>query len=96
MFEGDFSTKELSCFYATIGLNVKKIRTKKKKSQLELALAIGHSSASFIAKAEIGIEGKHFNLEHLYKISKILEVDIRDFLTSPLEEDLIPSSPILC
>ncbi|CAE09953.1 helix-turn-helix domain-containing protein [Wolinella succinogenes] len=94
MFEGDFSTKELSCFYATIGLNVKKIRTKKKKSQLELAL--GHSSASFIAKAEIGIEGKHFNLEHLYKISKILEVDIRDFLTSPLEEDLIPSSPILC
>jgi len=44
-----------------------------------MALAIGHSSAAFYAKAELGIQHKKFNVEHLCKIANVLEVDIRDF-----------------
>jgi putative transcriptional regulator len=47
---------------------------------LQLALAMGFNSVSSIAKAEIGVENKHFNLEHLYKIAKILEIDLCDFI----------------
>jgi len=31
---------------------------------------------STIAKIEAGIENKHYNLEHLYKIAKALDVEI--------------------
>ena len=52
---------------------------KKKISQLKLANAMGHQNATFIGKAELLSENKHFNLEHLYKISIVLDVDIEEF-----------------
>jgi len=47
-------------------------------TQLELALRIGHKSMSTIAKIESNLENKHYNLEQLYKISKALDVDIKE------------------
>ncbi len=72
--------EEIEDLYRLIGKNVKRIREEKGKSQLDLALSIGHSSAGFVGKAEICIHNKHFNIEHLYKISKVLEIDICEFL----------------
>jgi transcriptional regulator with XRE-family HTH domain len=63
--------------YKKIGKNVKKIRESKKISQLELAEMIGHKSTTIIAQGELG--KKHFNIEHLYKISKALKVSICAF-----------------
>lgn len=74
MFESDI--EEL---YNCIRYNVKRLREEKNKTQLEMALAIGHSSAGFYAKAELGIQNKKFNIEHLLKISQVLEVDIYEF-----------------
>lgn len=82
----DFSYEDISELYKQIGQNVKRIREKKGKSQLELALSIGHSSAGFVGKAELCIHEKHFNIEHLYKIAKILEVDICDFFKEEREQ----------
>ena len=48
---------------------------------MQLALAIGHNSVGHIAKAELCKYGKHFNLEQLYKIAKILDVTIHDLTT---------------
>jgi len=64
--------------------NVKYLREKKHKSQLEMALAIGHSSAAFYAKAELGIQNKKFNIEHLCRIAEVLEVDIKEFFNESL------------
>ena len=75
----DFLCEDVNELYKQIGRNVKKIREEKGKSQLDLALSIGHSSAGFVGKAEICIHKKHFNIEHLHKISKVLEVDICEF-----------------
>ncbi len=62
-----------------IGSNVKKIRKEKDITQMQLALAINHNSVGHIAKAELCKYGKHFNLEQLYKIAKVLDVEISDF-----------------
>lgn len=62
--------------YRRIGRNVAKYRHAKKLSQLELSLRMGYKSVSIVSSAEIYYRGKHFNLEHLLKISQILEIDI--------------------
>ena len=75
----EFDESELKNFYKTISKNVIKFRKIKKYSQLKLANAIGHKNATFLGKAELLAENKHFNLEHLYKISKVLQIDICEF-----------------
>ena len=68
--------------YKTIGENVKRIRTQKGVSQLSLAMAIGHKAVGTISMAELDINKKHFNIEHLVKIAYVLEVEVSDFFKS--------------
>ena len=68
-------------FYQRIGKNVAYYRNIKNLSQLELSLLMGYKSVSVVSSSEICYQGKHFNLEHLLKISQILEVELCDFLT---------------
>ena len=75
----EFSDQELHTYYKKIGTNVKKLRNSKNMTQLQLALAIGHNSVGHIAKAELNAYNKHFSIENLYKIAKVLEVDMCDF-----------------
>ena len=65
--------------YKRIGSNVKKIRKAKSISQLKLSLAMGYNSVSVVSCAELYHKKIHFNIEHLIKISYILEVDLIDF-----------------
>ena len=74
----EIDENEIKEFYKTISFNVKKIRKEKKITQTDLALSIGHKSVSTIGKIEAGLENKHYNLEQLYKISKVLNVNIKD------------------
>lgn len=73
----NLSTEEL---YQIIGKNVAKIRKEKGLSQLDLSLQMGYKSVSIVSGAEVYYNGKHFNLEHLLKISQILDVNICEFL----------------
>ncbi len=75
----EFTDEEIIDFHQTIANNIKKIRKEKKITQLDLALTIGHKSMSTIGKIEAGLESKHYNVEQLYKIAKILDVDICEF-----------------
>ena len=72
---------DINELYTRIGQNVAKIRKSKNISQLDLALAIGLKSVGLISVAEIYHNKKHFNIEHLHKIAKVLEVDICDFFS---------------
>ncbi|WP_457747468.1 helix-turn-helix domain-containing protein [Sulfurimonas sp.] len=71
--------KRMLDIYKTIGENVKRIRKEKKVSQIQLSLAIGHKAVGTISMAELCINNKHFNIEHLVKIADVLEVDLTDF-----------------
>ncbi len=79
MKECSISPKTMQDIYRQIGKNVKLIRQKKNISQLELSLAIGHKAVGTISMAEICLNNKHFNIEHLIKIADVLEVDICEF-----------------
>lgn len=78
----DFSNStidEINDFYLNIGAKIKQIRELNNITQLDLALDIGIKSVAFYSNCENCKYGKHFNLEHLYKISKSLKVDICEF-----------------
>ncbi|SMN16021.1 hypothetical protein CRYPA_1955 [uncultured Candidatus Thioglobus sp.] len=45
-------------------------------TQLRLAVEMGHQTAGLISCAEAGINNKHFNIEHLATIAKILDIPI--------------------
>ncbi len=72
----NFSKNEIEEFYIKIGKNVKKYREVKGITQLQLSYEMNYKSVSLVSAAELYKNKKHFNLEHLYKISKILDVDI--------------------
>ena len=71
---------EIHNFHVKISSNIKKIRKAKGISQLDLALTIGLGSVTFYTNAENCKGGKHFNMEHLYKIAKALDVPLCEFL----------------
>jgi len=65
--------------YKLIGKNVAKYRKAKNLSQLDLSLQMGYKSVSIVSGAEICYKGKHFNLEHILKISQLLDVEFCEF-----------------
>lgn len=67
-------------FHVQIGKNVKKAREEKGLTQLQLSQAIGHKSVTVISRAEIYYKKQHFNIEHLSKISYVLEIEICQLL----------------
>lgn len=75
-----FSNDEVLEFYKNISKNVRNLRELKKISQLEMALSIDIKSVAFYSNCENNRYGKHFNLEHIYKISKVLDVPIAEIL----------------
>lgn len=75
----EVSQTDIDTFYRNIGINVMRIRKAKGMTQLELALAMGLKSVGLISVAELYHNKKHFNLEHLYKMSAIFGVSITEF-----------------
>lgn len=62
-----------------ISANVAYYRKEKGYSQMQLALEIGMSGGAYLGRAEIRKNNHHYNIKHLAKISKVLEIDICDF-----------------
>ena len=65
--------------YINISKNIKEIRIEKSFTQEELALAMGFTTPTFYTNAENNKQGKHFNLEHIIKLSKIMNVPMSKF-----------------
>ncbi len=62
-----------------VSANVKKYRELKGYTQMQLALDIGLSGGAYLGRAEIRKNNHHFNIKHIAKISKVLDVPIEDF-----------------
>ena len=74
--------KELNLeeIHKKIGLNVAKYRKEKELSQLDLSLKLGHKSVSIVASAERFYKGKHFNINHLFQIAHILNIEVCELI----------------
>lgn len=79
MKQTTITDKKMREIYKAIGQNVKEIRTEKGVSQLALSMAIGHKAVGTVSMAEVCLNNKHFNIEHLVKIADVLEVDVCEF-----------------
>lgn len=62
--------------HKNIGNNVAKYRKEAGLSQLDLSLRLGHKSVSIVASAERFYKGKHFNINHIFQIAHILNIDV--------------------
>ena len=80
MEDVEITQEELNEFYKRVGQNVKEQRKKYNITQMQLALAINHNSVGHVAKAELNKFSKHFSLQHLYKISKVLKIDMCELI----------------
>ncbi len=81
--EKEFSNaneKEITEFYKKVSQRVRNLRESKGISQLDLALEIGIKSVAFYSNCENNRYNKHFNLEHIYKIAKALNIKMSDIL----------------
>lgn len=76
----NLTDEDLDKFYLTIGQNVKNLRKKHKISQLKLSQLLNQKSASQVAGAEILYRGEKFNLDTLYKIAYIFNINVEDLI----------------
>ncbi len=67
-------------FYKQISQNVKSLRIKYGYTQLNFSEYIGFNSVSFYCDCENNKNGKHFNLLHIVRISKYLNIDINEII----------------
>lgn len=75
----DVTEEEIEYHYKLISRNIKKFRLEKRLTQEKVALSMGFTTATFYTNAESCKRGKHFSLEHIIKIAKILDVKIEEF-----------------
>ena len=75
----DMTNDEIDNIYKNISNNIKSIRKEKKLTQTDIALSMGFTTATFYTNAENCSSGKHFNLEHLIKLSQILDTELSEF-----------------
>jgi len=71
-----YSEESIVELYKVIGKNVKKYRALKNMTQLDLSHEMGYKSVSLVSAAELNNDGTHFNIAHLHKISRILDIEI--------------------
>lgn len=62
-----------------VSANVKKYRELKNYTQMQLALEIGMSGGAYLGRGELRKNNHHFNIKHIAKISKVLDVPIENF-----------------
>ena len=82
----EISHEEIVRFHKYIAQKVKYYRESHKISQLQMALSLGIKSVAFYSNCENSKQGKHFNIEHLYKICKVLDIALSEFFQETLSE----------
>ena len=73
---------DVEAFYIQVSANVKFYRKKLNKSQLSFSADVGFKSVSFYCDCENNKNGKHFNLIHIVRIAKYLDIDINKLITN--------------
>lgn len=75
-----FTEEEIEKFHNKISDIVKNFRKEKGLTQLDLAIELGFRNSSFISHAENPkIKTHHYSLEHIYKITYILDIPLSTF-----------------
>lgn len=74
--------QEAEHFLDTISKNIERIREVKGMTKLDVSRELGFMYPDHYSRMELRAKGKHFNLKHIYKLSKILDVSISELIGS--------------
>lgn len=72
--------EDVEGFYKAISINIKNLRIKYNYTQLDFSAHIGFNSVGFYCECENNKNGKHFNLLHVARIAKFLNIDINEII----------------
>ena len=72
--------QEAELFLDIISKNIEQIREIKGMTKLDVSRELGFMYPDHYSRMELRANGKHFNIKHIYKLSKILDVSIADIL----------------
>jgi len=78
--QDEFFEQEAEAFLDTISKNIERIREEKSMTKLDVSRELGFMAPDHYSRMELRANGKHFNLKHLYKLSKILKVPVSEFI----------------
>ena len=79
MYDDEILEQEAEAFLNVVSKNVSKIRESQKKTKLEVSRELGFMFADHYSKMELRSKNKHFNIKHIFKLSKIFNVPISQF-----------------
>ncbi len=71
--------QEAEAYLDFISKNVENIRENKGMTKLDVSRELGFMYPDHYSRMELMSNNKHFNIKHLYKLSKILDVPICSF-----------------
>lgn len=74
------TSEDILLLHKRISRSIKQHRIKRRISQLEMAALMGYTSDTFYNLAENNKNNKKFNIEHIYIISEILEINICELI----------------
>ena len=80
MDQDELLEQEAEVFLDTISKNVERIREEKGMTKLDVSRELGFMAPDHYSRMELRANGKHFNLKHLYKISRILDVPMSELV----------------
>ena len=80
MDQDELLEKEAEIFLDIVSKNIERIREEKGVTKLDISRKLGFMYPDHYSRMELRSNGKHFNLKHLYKISKILDVELGEFI----------------
>ncbi len=82
MDKDELLEQEAEMFLNTVSKNVERIREAKGMTKLDVSRELGFLYADHYSRMELRSNDKHFNLKHIYKLSKILDVNIAELISS--------------
>ncbi len=80
MDQDELFEQEAEAFLDTISKNVERIREVKGMTKLDVSRELGFMAPDHYSRMELRADGKHFNLKHLYKLSRILDVPVNELV----------------
>ena len=78
LYFNQVSDEDVEQFHQKVSSNIRRLREERGITQHNLALSMGIESTAFYSNCENLRYGKHFNIEHIFKISSILKVNIEE------------------
>lgn len=67
-------------FLDNISKNIERVRESKGMTKLDVSRELGFMYPDHYSRMELRASGKHFNLKHIYKLSKVLNVSISEIM----------------